>query len=52
VAGLDALLVGDVEGESGHADGSHLGEHGWVAGRCNDMHAWRVSGLWSEMYAW
>lgn len=41
VAGLDALFVGDVQGEGGHAEGSHLGENGRIAGRRNDVHAWQ-----------
>lgn len=39
VAGLDALFIGDVQGEGGHAEGGHLGENGRVAGCRNDVHA-------------
>ena len=42
VAGLDALGVGDVEGEGTHAHVGHLGQDGWVAGRCDDMDAFMV----------
>lgn len=39
MAGLDALLVGDVEGEGAHAHLGHLGQDGRVTGRGNDMYA-------------
>lgn len=42
VAGLDALGVGDVEGEGAHAHVGHLGQDGWVTGRCDDMDAFMV----------
>lgn len=43
VAGLDAILFGDIQSESGHADGGHFGQHSRVAGRRDDVHPWSTS---------
>ena len=39
----DAVRLGDVEREAGHAHVGHLSEHGRVAGRGEDMDAWQMS---------
>lgn len=41
MAGLDTGLVCDIELQSGHARLGQLGQHGRVAGRSDDMQAWR-----------
>ena len=43
VAGLDAVLFGDIQGKGGHANGGHLGEHSGVAGRRDDVYPWSMS---------
>jgi len=42
MACLDALGVGDVEGDQTHTQGPHLGEDGCVAGRRDDVNACMV----------
>ena len=52
VAGLDALLVGDIKGEGAHAHLAHLGQDGRVAGRGDDMDAFRTKLLVRCFVGW